>query len=58
LTVASTAAAITEYGQFDAAGTGTPPTGGNLFIHATFDVINLPVGSAITFTCKAKMDQA
>jgi len=48
--VAAGSRAITEIGSFDAAGTGSPPTGGNMDYYADFAVINLGVGDAITFT--------
>lgn len=48
--IAESAAAITEIGIFDSAGTGTPPTGGALFMRAVFPVINLDVGDALQFT--------
>lgn len=44
--------AITEVGVFDAAGTGSPPTGGNMDIYGDFSVINLSSGDAIAFTVK------
>ena len=49
LTCASTSAAITELGLFDAA------TSGNMFIRSTFDPINVAVGDSIQFTAKGKM---
>lgn len=42
--------AITEVGVFDAAGSGSPPTGGNMCIYGDFSVINLASGDAIAFT--------
>jgi microcompartment protein CcmK/EutM len=42
--------AITEVGAFDAVGTGSPPTGGNMNIYADFAVVNLAVNESITFT--------
>lgn len=42
--------AITEVGVFDAAGTGSPPTGGNMDIYGDFSVINLATGDSIAFT--------
>jgi hypothetical protein len=42
--------AITEVGVFDAAGSGSPPTGGNMCIYGDFSVINLSSGDAIAFT--------
>jgi hypothetical protein len=38
---AAGARAITEVGVFDAAGTGSPPTGGNMDIYGDFSVVNL-----------------
>ncbi|MFH1183922.1 MAG: hypothetical protein V1755_02640 [Chloroflexota bacterium] len=58
LTAAGTAAAITELGLFDGAGTGTPPTGANLFLRGTFDVINLSVGNTLTPSVKTVYNQA
>lgn len=49
LTCASTAAAITEYGQFDAS------TSGNMLLRSTFDALNLQVGDSIQFTANCKM---
>lgn len=42
--------AITELGIFDAAGTGSPPTGGNLFLREQFDALNLAANDVVTFT--------
>ncbi len=42
--------AITEVGAFDAVGTGSPPTGGNMDIYADFSVVNLASGDSIAFT--------
>jgi len=53
LTATLTAAgsrAITEVGAFDAAGSGSPPTGGNMDIYGDFSVINLAPGDSIAFT--------
>lgn len=44
--------AITEVGVFDAAGSGGPPTGGNMDIYGDFSVINLASGDSIAFTVK------
>ena len=52
LTASGTAGAIVEAGLFDAS------TGGNLFLRATFDVINVSVGDSIQFTIKTQFDQA
>ena len=44
--------AITEIGAFDAAGSGSPPTGGNMDLYSDFSVINLSSGDSIAFTIK------
>lgn len=43
---------ITEVGSFDAAGTGSPPTGGNMDHYASFSAINLSASDSIAFTMK------
>lgn len=52
------ARAITEVGVFDAAGSGNPPSGGNLVIYGDFTVINLASGDSIAFTINTVLDQA
>ncbi len=42
--------AITEVGLFDAAGSGSPPTGGNMDVYGDFSAINLSSGDSIAFT--------
>lgn len=42
--------AITEVGLFDAAGSGSPPTGGNMDVYGDFSAINLASGDSIAFT--------
>lgn len=42
--------AITEVGAFDAVGSGTPATGGNMDIYADHAVVNLSSGDSITYT--------
>jgi hypothetical protein len=49
--------AITEVGVFDAAGSGSPPTGGNMDIYGDFSVINLAIGDSIAFTIKVAFTQ-
>lgn len=49
---AAGARAITEVGVFDAAGTGSPPTGGNMDVYGDFGVINLVASDSIAFTVK------
>lgn len=44
--------AITEVGAFDAVGTGSPPTGGNMDIYGDFASIGLAIGDSIAFTVK------
>lgn len=44
--------AITEVGVFDAVGSGSPPTGGNMDIYGDFSVVNLASGDSIAFTVK------
>jgi hypothetical protein len=41
---------ITEVGAFDAAGTGSPPTGGNMDIYGDFTSIGLATNDSIAFT--------
>jgi hypothetical protein len=55
LTATITAAgtrAITEVGAFDAVGSGSPPTGGNMDVYGDFSVINLATNDSIAFTVK------
>ncbi len=49
ITCASSAAAITEFGQFDAS------TDGNMLIRSSFDAINVEIGDSIQFTSKFKI---
>lgn len=46
--------AITEIGVFDAAGSGSPPTGGNMDIYGDFSAINVSSGDSIAFTINTK----
>lgn len=55
---AAGARVITEVGVFDAAGTGSPPAGGNMGIYGDFSAINLASGDSITFTVQVVLDQA
>ena len=41
--------AVTEAGLFDAAGTGSPATGGNMWGRSTFSVINIANGASIAY---------
>ena len=56
LTAAGTRA-ISEVGIFDAAGAGSPPSGGNMGIYGDFLVVNLAGGDSITFTANVTLDQ-
>lgn len=49
---AAGARAITEVGVFDAVGTGSPPTTGNMDFYGSFAVVNLSTGDSIAFTVK------
>ncbi len=44
--------AITELGVFDAAGAGSPPTGGNLGVYGDFGVLTLNTNDSIAFTVR------
>lgn len=46
--------AITEVGAFDAVGSGSPPTGGNMGIYGDFSAINVSSGDSIAFTINTK----
>jgi hypothetical protein len=46
--------AITEVGAFDAAGTGSPPTGGNMDYYCDFTSVGLASGDSIAFTMKVQ----
>lgn len=56
--VAAGTRAITEVGAYDAAGSGSPPTGGNMGIYGDFSAINLAMNDSITFTINVVFDQA
>jgi hypothetical protein len=47
---AAGARTITEVGLFDTVGTGSPPTGGNFFLHADHGSTTLASGDSITYT--------
>jgi hypothetical protein len=47
---AAGARAITEVGAFDAAGSGSPPTGGNMDVYSDFTVINLNTGDSLAYS--------
>ena len=51
---AAGARAITEVGMFDAVGSGSPPTGGNMDMYGDFAVINLATNDSIAFTFDTK----
>lgn len=46
---------LVEVGLFDAAGSGNPPTGGNLVIHADFAVVNVSNGDSVQYTVKDQL---
>lgn len=48
--IAAATRAITEVGAFDAAGTGSPPTGGNMDMYGSFSTVNLNANDSIQFT--------
>lgn len=56
--VAAGSRAITEVGVFDAAGSGSPPTGDDMIVYGDFSVINLAVNDSISFDVKVQFDQA
>lgn len=47
---AAGARTVLEVGLFDAAGTGSPPTGGNFFLHADHGSTVLASGDSIAYT--------
>lgn len=55
---AASSLAITEMAMFDEAGSGSPPSGGNMTFYGDFSAINLTSGDAVTFTAEIVMDQA
>lgn len=52
ITCAGASKSITEVGLFDAASSGT------MFLHGTFDAINVNVGDSVEFTIKSQFNQA
>lgn len=46
---------VTEVGLFDAVGTGSPPTGGNMDSYFDFTGVPLLTGDAIQFTAAVKV---
>lgn len=49
---AAGARTITEVGAFDAVGTGSPPTTGNMDLYSDFGALTLASGDSIAFTIK------
>jgi len=50
--------AITNAGLFDSAGTGTPATGGNLFLKGDHGTLNLSSGDSVQYTFEARLQAA
>lgn len=50
--------AITEVGVFDAAGSGSPPTGGDMVFYGDHSAVNLGTGDSVTYTVKVTLSQA
>lgn len=48
--------AITELGVYDVAGSGSPPTGGNMGIYGDFPVLNLNTNDSIAFTVRVTVE--
>jgi hypothetical protein len=55
ITCAGAGKTITEVGLFDASGSGSPPSGGNLAVYADFSGIALNVSDSVTFTVKVQL---
>jgi hypothetical protein len=51
---AAGARTITEVGAFDAVGSGSPPTGGNMDYYCDFGSVSLASGDSIAFTLKVQ----
>jgi hypothetical protein len=51
---AAGARTITEVGAFDAVGSGSPPTGGNMDYYCDFSSVSLASGDSIAFTLKVQ----
>ena len=49
---------ITELGVFDTAGSGSPPTGGDMAVYLELNEIALSANDSVTFTLKITLDQA
>ncbi len=54
ITCSGASKTITNVGLFDAAGSGSPPAGGNLYMHADHGSQALAVGDAIQYTLKTQ----
>ena len=54
LTVSGAGKTITNVGLFDAAGSGSPPAGGNLFMHDDHGSQVLGVGDGVSYTLKVQ----
>ncbi len=51
---AAASRSITEVGCFDSAGTGNPPTGGNMCVYGDFTAVALNTNDSIQFTVQVK----
>jgi hypothetical protein len=49
--------AVEEVGLFDGAGTGSPPSGDDMYVRGTFGTINLEEDDSIQFTIKIILEQ-
>lgn len=58
LTVAGADKVITEIGIFDAAGSGSPPAGGNMAFYSSFLPLSIEVGDTVTFTTDVILEPA
>jgi hypothetical protein len=49
---ATSGRSITEIGAFDAVGSGSPPTGGNMNCYADFPAVTLSIGDSLNYTLR------
>jgi len=50
----ASAQSIQEVGLFDTAGSGSPATGGNMFVRAVHGSMTLAIGDSVTYTLKVQ----